>query len=156
GQASAGAVEAVKPYNQRLRKGGTTFSYSSGETEVLGLVLRHAVGRPVADYLAEKIWQPMGAEADASWIIDRAGQEATYCCLNAVLRDYARLGALLAHDGRVGDRQIIPKAWLLDATTVRPDDWHLKPYAATRYFGYGYQTWIFPGERRMFALLGLH
>ena len=32
----------------------------------------------------------------------------------------------------------------------------VKPYAATRYFGYGYQTWIFPGDRRMFALLGLH
>ena len=40
-------------------------------------------------------------------------------------------------------------------TTVLADSWHLKPYAATRYFGYGYQTWIFPGERRMFALLGL-
>jgi len=98
----------------------------------------------------------MGAEADATWLIDRSGQEATYCCLNAVLRDYARLGLLLAHDGRLGDRQIIPPAWLHAATTVSPDSWHLKPYAATRYFGYGYQTWIFPGERRMFALLGLH
>ncbi|MGH7375114.1 MAG: hypothetical protein ACREJY_12895 [Candidatus Rokuibacteriota bacterium] len=41
------------------------------------------------------------------------------------------------------------------ATTVPAESWHLKPYAATRYFGYGYQTWIFPGERRMFALLGV-
>ncbi len=102
------------------------------------------------------MWEPMGAEADATWLIDRSGQEATYCCLNAVLRDYARLGLLLAHDGRVGERQIIPKAWVNDATTVPADSWHLKPYAATRHFGYGYQTWIFPGERRMFALLGLH
>jgi CubicO group peptidase (beta-lactamase class C family) len=123
---------------------------------VLGLVLRSAVGRPVADYLRETIWEPMGAEADATWLIDARGQEATYCCLNAVLRDYARLGLLLAHDGRLGDRQIIPQAWLHAATTVPADSWHLKPYAATRYFGYGYQTWIFPGERRMFALLGVH
>jgi hypothetical protein len=42
------------------------------------------------------------------------------------------------------------------ATTVPTDSWHLKPYAATRYFGYGYQTRTFPGERRMFALLRLH
>lgn len=42
------------------------------------------------------------------------------------------------------------------ATTVPEDSWHLKPYAATRYFGYGYQTWIFPGQRRMFALRGVH
>jgi CubicO group peptidase (beta-lactamase class C family) len=77
-------------------------------------------------------------------------------CLNAVLRDYARLALLLAHEGRRGDRQIIPKEWLLAATTAPLGSWHLKPYAATRYFGYGYQTWVFPGERRMFALLGLH
>jgi len=155
-QAGAGGAEAVKPYNERLRRGGAMFSYASAETQVLGLVLRGAVGRPVTEYLEEKIWQPMGAEADASWLIDRAGQEATYCCFNAVMRDYARLGLLLAYDGAKGDRQIIPKAWLQAATTVPADSWHLKPYAATPYFGYGYQTWIFPGERRMFALLGLH
>ena len=155
-QAGAGGVEAVKPYDERLRRSGTTFAYASVETQVLGLVLRSAVGRPVADYLRGKIWEPMGAEADATWLIDASGQEATYCCLNAVLRDYARLGLLLAHDGRLGNRQIIPEAWLHDATTVPADSWHLKPYAATRYFGYGYQTWIFPGQRRMFALLGAH
>jgi CubicO group peptidase (beta-lactamase class C family) len=155
-QAGTGGVAAVKPYNERLRSGGTIFTYASVETQVLGLVLRGAAGRPVADYLQETIWQPMGAEADATWLVDRSGQEAVYCCLNAVLRDYARLGLLLAHDGRRGDRQIIPAAWVRAATTVPPDSWHLKPYAATRYFGYGYQTWIFPGERRMFALLGVH
>jgi CubicO group peptidase (beta-lactamase class C family) len=81
--------------------------------------------------------------------------ESAYCCVNAVLRDYARLGLLLAHDGRLGGRQIIPSAWIHAATTVPADSWHLKPYAATRYFGYGYQTWIFPGERRVFALFGV-
>jgi len=155
-QIGPGGVDSVKPFNERLRRAGTTFAYSSAETQVLGLVLRQAVGRPVADYLKEKIWQPMGAESDATWLIDASGQEATYCCLNAVLRDYARLALLFAHDGAMGDRQIIPKAWLLAATTVPADNWHLKPYAATEYFGYGYQTWIFPGKRRMFALRGLH
>jgi CubicO group peptidase (beta-lactamase class C family) len=156
GQAGDGGAEAVTPYNERLRRSGTTFAYASAETQVLGLVLRHAVGRPVAEYLQDKIWQPMGAEADATWLIDRPGQEATYCCFNAVLRDYARFGLLLARDGRAGDRQIIPKAWVVAATTVPADSWHLKPYAATAYYGYGYQTWILPGERRMFALRGLH
>ncbi len=81
--------------------------------------------------------------------------ESAYCSVNAVLRDYARLGLLLAHDGRLGGRQIIPRPWVHAATTVPAESWHLKPYAATRYFGYGYQTWIFPGERRVFALLGV-
>jgi CubicO group peptidase (beta-lactamase class C family) len=63
---------------------------------------------------------------------------------------------LLAHDGRVGDRQVIPTEWLLAATTVAPDDWHLKRAWRANNFGYGYQTWVMPSERRMFALVGVH
>jgi len=155
-QAGAGGVAAVRPFNQRSRWSGAVFAYSSAETQVLGLVLAHAVGRPLADYLQQKIWQPMGAEADASWIVDAAGQEAAYCCLNAVLRDYARLALLLAHDGRLGERQIIPKSWLLEATTVAADRPDLQLVWPDAGFGYGYQTWIFDGERRMFALIGVH
>ena len=155
-QGGPGGVEAVKPYNERVRWSGALFSYASVETQVLGLVLRSVVGRPVAEYFRDRIWEPIGAEADATWIIDASGQEATYCCLNAVLRDYARLGLLLAHDGRLGDRQIIPKEWLHAATTIAPNDWHLKRVWDRTGFGYGYQTWIFPGERRMFALIGVH
>lgn len=154
-QRGAGGVSAVTPFNERALPAGTKFSYASVETQVLGLVLTAAVGRPVADYLQEKIWQPIGAEADATWIIDRSGQEVTYCCFNAVLRDYARLGLLLAHDGNWRGRQIVPAAWIQEATTVRADQPHLRPLTATPFFGYGYQTWIFPGDRRMFAFLGV-
>jgi len=153
-QVGSGGVDAVTPINERVRPSGTKFSYASVETQVLGLVLRSAVGRPVADYLQEKIWAPIGAEADATWLIDRSGQEVTFCCINAVLRDYARLGLLLAHDGNWRGRQIIPAAWIEDATRVAPDQPHLRPGTATPSFGYGYQVRIFPGERRMFALLG--
>ena len=150
-----GGVEAVRPFNERAAPGGTRFSYASSETQVLGLALRGAVGRPVGHYLEEKIWQPMGAEADATWLVDDTGQESTYCCINAVLRDWARVGLLLASDGRAYGRQIIPADWLQAATTVRADQPHLRPGTATGFFGYGYQTWILPGERRMFALLGV-
>jgi CubicO group peptidase (beta-lactamase class C family) len=154
-QLGPGGVGAVTQFNNRVVPGGTMFSYASVETQVLGLVLRSVIGRPVAEYLQEKIWDPIGAEADATWLVDRTGQESTFCCLNAVLRDYARLGLLLAHDGNWRGRQIIPAAWIKDATTVREDQSHLRPGLATRFFGYGYQTWIFPGERRMFAFLGV-
>ena len=97
----------------------------------------------------------MGAEADATWLIDNAGIESAYCCVNAVLRDYARLGLLLAHDGRLGGRQIIPRPWVHATTTVPAGSWHLKPYAATRYFGYGYQTWIFPGAELLALWAGI-
>jgi CubicO group peptidase (beta-lactamase class C family) len=148
-QVGSGGVEAVTPFNVRIAPSGTRFYYASVETQVLGLVLRNAVGRPVADYLQEKIWEPMGAEADATWLIDRAGQEAAYCCINAVLRDYGRLGLLLAHDGHWRGRQIIPAVWIKEATIVRPD----QPQPSTG--SYGYQVWILAGERRMFALRGV-
>jgi CubicO group peptidase (beta-lactamase class C family) len=154
-QVGPGGVGAVTPFNERVAPSGTKFYYASVETQVLGFVLRSVTGRPVAEYLQEKIWDPIGAEADATWLIDRTGQESTYCCINAVLRDYARLGLLLAHEGNWRGRQIIPAAWIKDATTVRADQPHLRPGVATPYFGYGYQTWIFPGERRMFAFLGV-
>lgn len=83
------------------------------------------------------------------------GQEVTFCCFNAVLRDYARLGRLLAHDGSWEGRRLIPPQWLVDATTVRPADAYLAPGTATRFYGYGYQVWILPGAQRRFALIGI-
>ena len=151
----AGGPSAVTPFNERVAAPGTKFSYASAETQVLGLVLARAISGPVAEYLEQKIWQPMGAEADATWLVDNSGQEATFCGLNAVLRDYARLGLLLAHDGHWRGRQIIPAPWIMDATTIREDQPHLRPGTATPIFGYGYQTWILPTKRRMFILWGV-
>jgi CubicO group peptidase (beta-lactamase class C family) len=148
-------IAAVSQFNTRTAPPATIWHYASVETEVLGLVLRAAVGEPVADYLHARIWDAIGTEADASWSVDGTGQETTFCCLNATLRDYARLGRLLAHDGAWEGRQVIPRQWVLDATTVKPTDAYLAPKTATPYFGYGYQTWILPGEQRRFALLGI-
>jgi CubicO group peptidase (beta-lactamase class C family) len=148
-------IASVAQFNTRVAPPGTKWHYSSSETEILGLVLRAAIGAPVADYLHDRIWDAIGTEADASWAIDGTGQEVTFCCFNAVLRDYARLGRLLAHDGAWEGRQIIPRQWVLDATTVRPGDAYLAPKVATPYFGYGYQVWLLPGPQRSFALLGI-
>ena len=148
-QTGSGGVEVLTQFNVRAAAPGTKFYYASAETQVLGFVLRSATDRSVADYLREKIWEPIGAEADATWLIDRSGQEATYCCINAVLRDYARLGLLLAHDGNWRGRQIIPAAWIKEATSVLPGQ--PQPSAGR----YGYQVWILGGERRMFVLRGI-
>ena len=148
-------ITSAAQFNTRMAPPGTTWHYASVETEILGLVLRAAIDMPIAQYLHDKIWHSIGAEADASWAIDGTGQEVTFCCFNAVLRDYARLARLLAHDGAWEGHQLIPRQWIIDATTVRPGDGHLAPGAATPYFGYGYQLWIFPGEQRKFALIGI-
>ena len=98
----------------------------------------------------------MGAEAGTSWVVDATGHEAGFFGFGATLRDWARLGLVLAHDGAWNGRQIIPRQWLIEATTVAPGEEFRAPRRATPYFGYGYQTWIFPGARRQFALLGIH
>jgi CubicO group peptidase (beta-lactamase class C family) len=154
GSSNPGAAKALAMFNAREAAPGTRFHYASSETQVLGLVLAAAVRMPLAAYLQSRIWQPMGAEADASWVVDSRGADVASCCLNAVLRDWARFALLLAHDGAWHGRQIIPRQWVLDATSVEAP--YLAPAAATRTFGYGYQVWLRPGGRRQFALLGVH
>ena len=151
-QQGPGGVDSVLPFAVRERPAGTKFSYASAESEVLSLVLRAAVGRPLAEYLSEKIWQPMGAEADATWNVDAGGNELGYMGINATLRDWGRLGLLLANGGAMDGKQIIPAEWLKAAT--RPDAPHLRVGYATRHNGYGYQTWIVD-EKGRFALFGV-
>jgi CubicO group peptidase (beta-lactamase class C family) len=52
--AGTGGPSAVTPFNKRDAPPGTKFSYASAETQVLGLVLTRAVGRPVAEYLEQR------------------------------------------------------------------------------------------------------
>ena len=152
-QQGPGGADAVMPFTQREVAPGTRFKYASGETEVLGLVVRAAVGRPLAEYLSEKIWKPMGAEADATWMIDAGGNELGYMGLNATLRDWGRLGMLLANYGALDGKQIIPAAWVKAATT--PESPHLQVGVATKFNGYGYQTWVIRRDMPYFALLGV-
>ncbi len=133
---------------------GTQFKYSSADSQLLGLIIARAVKVPLSRYLDEKIWRNIGAEASATWTIGASDQPTAFCCFNAVLRDYARFARLLAFDGAWNGKQLISRQWLLDATTVKNSDPQLAPGVPIRFFGYGYQLWIFPGARRMFALLG--
>ncbi len=102
----------------RVAPAGTAFSYSNLDTEVLGLVARAALGQPLATVLHDRVWMPMGAEASAEWTIDGDGQEVAFCCLSATLRDYARLGRLFANDGARDGHSLIPRQWLVDASSM--------------------------------------
>jgi CubicO group peptidase (beta-lactamase class C family) len=150
------SVAALRMFTTREVGQGTRFHYASNQTVALTLLMRAVTGSSMSEYLTSRLWQPIGAEADATWIRMRDGTEVGAGSFNAVLRDYGRLGLLLANDGALDGRQIVPKDYLLDAT-----DWHRQPEGfaprkATAYFGYGYQFWLFPGEKRRFALLGVY
>jgi CubicO group peptidase (beta-lactamase class C family) len=98
---------------------GEEFLYNNYNLLLEGMILEQATGTTVSDYLAARLWGPMGAETDASWSLDSVatGFEKMESGLNAVARDYARFGMLFAADGRVGDRQVVPAAWLRQATS---------------------------------------
>lgn len=149
-----GTIDAIRQFDHRIAPPGTHYSYASIEPDVLSMVLKHTVPKAASAYVQEKIWQPIGAESDATWLVDAEGYELGHFGFSATLRDYARLGRLLAHDGTWNGRQIIPAQWMIEATTVRTEDAYLQPGKSMRDFGYGYLFWLLPGNRRQFAMVG--
>ncbi|WP_270935185.1 serine hydrolase domain-containing protein [Falsiroseomonas oryzae] len=134
-----GGVATVDWISRRAAQPGALFNYASADTQVLGLVLSAATGQSLAALTEERIWRPMGAEFPANWLIDRAGQEVAFCCMNAALRDYGRLGLLMANDGRALDgRQVLPAAWVQAMMTPSAG-------AGAPGGGYGYQMWLSTG-----------
>jgi CubicO group peptidase (beta-lactamase class C family) len=153
-----GVEEASKVITVRDAPQGTRFSYASAETEVLAGVLRGATGMSVSEYLGPRLWQAMGAETSALWRAERTGLERAAGNFNATLRDYGRLGIVLANDGMRPDtkQQVIPRDYLLEATDWRRAPDAFQPRTATPYYGYSYQFWTFPTEKRRFAMLGVY
>ncbi|MCC5969005.1 MAG: serine hydrolase [Pararhodobacter sp.] len=149
-------IEDILAGLQSARAPGAFNDYVSSDSMALGLVLEAATGMPVSDYLASRLWGPMGAEADAYWSTDRTGREFALCCLNATLRDYARFGRLYLEGGARDGRQIIPADWV--TASVNPTAPHLQPGenpASSWTFGYGYQWWIPEDPQGDFTAIGV-
>ncbi len=151
-----GIEAAVHTVKGREREQGTRFVYMSPHAVVLAAVVRGATGMNLSTYLTPRLWQALGAEHSAFWLSEKTGLEVALGNFNATLRDYGRLGVVLANDGMRPDthKQVLPRAYLREAT-----DWTLaepafRPARATPTLGYGYQFWTFPGPGRRFALLG--
>jgi CubicO group peptidase (beta-lactamase class C family) len=112
---------------------GKKFNYNSAETNLVGTLLRSAIGNNLSTYLTEKIWRPFGMESDANWLLtERGGGESGGCCLSATLRDYGRLGLFALNGGRLADgTRVIPRDWMDRSTTP-----------SEAYRGYGYLWWL--------------
>ncbi len=133
-------VDALVSYLRQLPReapAGSRFHYSTGETNLVGLLVATATGKPLATYLSEKIWVPAGMEQQATWILNKTGQEIGGCCIQASTRDYARIGQFMLEGAQVKGQSLTPEGWLQEATrqqvpTHRPGQ------------GYGYMWWIYP------------
>ncbi len=136
-------VNPIVSYMRRLPRAdlpGAKWAYKTGETDLAGILVSNAVGRPLADYLSEKIWAPFGMERDATWVEDVAGHERGGCCISMTLRDYARFGQFMLEGGKAGGVQVLPPGWVADATSE-----HAKLPPGEGDGGYGYFWWLVPG-----------
>jgi CubicO group peptidase (beta-lactamase class C family) len=130
---------------------GERFEYNNYHPLLLGLILERTTGQPVARYLEEKLWQPLGAEADGSWSLDSqaSGFEKMESGINGRAIDFAKFGSLYLHGGAWRGRQVVPRTWVEESTRG-----HAALDPATAATGYGYFWWI--GEGGHYAARGNH
>lgn len=136
---------------KRADRPGKTFRYLTLNTAVLGQVIEKATGMPIANYMSERIWKPLGAEADAFWMADGppgTGTAMNGMGYNATLRDYGRVGLMMLHSGKANGRQIIPAAWVGESTVpVGPE-----PASPKENQGYQYQWWTLTDSNAYMAI----
>jgi CubicO group peptidase (beta-lactamase class C family) len=168
GEEMVGGVPPLVAYAARLDREatpGTRRKYQTIDADMLGVVLSRALkGRTLADYISEKIWQPFGMEADASWIVDKAGIERGGCCLSITLRDYARLGMFVDEGAQAGGVDVLAEGWIHDAWTPQlsqPDKyvigfgyyWQIRQDGGYEAVGaYGQSVTIYPKEHLVIAV----
>ncbi|MDG1229831.1 MAG: serine hydrolase [SAR86 cluster bacterium] len=112
---------------------GAKFNYNTAETNLIGGLVRSATSYNLSNYLEQKIWQPFGMEFDAYWVLDYDHNlELGGCCINATLRDYARIGIFAMNNGILENGlNVLPKEWMQQSTTPSPN---------LEY--YGFQWWL--------------
>jgi len=128
----------------RVAAPGEVFNYNTGETHLIGGVLRAAIGNNLSTYLAAKIWGPFGMESEANWmLVEPNGAEHGGCCISATLRDYGRIGLFALSGGVLPDgSHVLPERWMEESTIGSPAN-----------EGYGYLWWL--GEGDVYSALGI-
>lgn len=119
---------------------GARFYYSSGDTQVLSLVLSEATGMSVSDFAEQYLWRKIGAVRDAQWSLDSpGGHEKSYCCFYSNPRDFARIVDLVMQRGRYNGEQVLSEAFIEEMLTPHgiPEEVGGKPSDC-----YGYQWWL--------------
>ena len=124
-----------------IKNPGKSFRYSSGDTQLLAMIIEKATGTTLSNYLSEKFWKPMGAENTALWQLDsdKYGMEKAYCCIASTARDFARFGKLYINKGK-WENEII-----LDSSFVEQS---INPvFEESPYYGYGWWLYNYDGKK---------
>lgn len=128
-------VDATVSYLRKLPRAhppGTVWHYNTGETNLIGVLVSSAVGKPLSEYMEEKIWKPAGMEQQGTWLLGTTGHEISGCCIQAATRDFARFGLFVL--GGAGG--MVPDGWFAAATAKQKD-------IGEPGHGYGFQWWTY-------------
>src|SRR5258706_9555104 len=116
---------------------GTIWRYNTGDTFVIGAILEGATKKPLADYLAEKIWSRWGMENDAKWWLESPnGMGLGGSGLEATMRDFGRIGLLVLADGVIDGHRLVPEGWFAEAGSPK--------VIGGKNLGERYPLWGFP------------
>ena len=130
---------------ERDRPAGQDLHYVSANTHVLSAVIRGIYNAPLAEVVETKIWRPLGMVGDASWnqnIQGDNGMAIGYCCLNARLEDYARMGQFYLQDGVWDGQRLLPDGWVTQATRPNAPFQEAGPASVYPHRGYGLHFWV--------------
>jgi len=133
---------------------GKAFIYQSGNSQLLAFILEKATGCDLTAYAAKKIWRPIGAESDAYWSLDKkGGNEKAFCCIYSTSRDFARIGKLIANNGKWNGKQVVPEAYIKEMLS-NPEMITEEQVPNTRY---GLHVWTFLGYKDpVYYCRGIH
>ncbi|WP_421590574.1 serine hydrolase domain-containing protein [Shinella sp. M27] len=145
----------IASMGQIVRPHGLQFEYRSMETEVLGYCIEAATGAKLPTLVSELIWQPMGAECDASFGIDAEGFAIADGGLSASLRDLGRFGLIYAQNGYANGRQIVPEAWVRETRIGDPSLFTTAQKASRPNGAYRNKFWIEDVEKSAIMALGI-
>lgn len=120
---------------------GEQYTYRSGETQILAFVIEAATGETLSSYAERKLWQPIQAEHDAYWLLDKkGGDEKAFCCFHTNARDAARFGKLMLNNGNWNGNQIVSEKYMKEAMT--PASYLKDQWGKDSLDYYGFQFWI--------------
>ncbi|MCH1533337.1 MAG: beta-lactamase family protein [Schleiferiaceae bacterium] len=124
---------------------GEVFEYQSAQTQILTIALSRAVGESISSYANRELFAKAGFESEVTWHLDREeGLELGFCCVNASVRDYAKLGQLVLHHGTIDGQSVVDSSFLALAST------------GYRSPEYGHGFWIYPEpHQNVFAFRGM-
>jgi CubicO group peptidase (beta-lactamase class C family) len=116
---------------------GERWHYNNFNPLLIGMILERATSQHVAEFMEARLWQPLGAEANATWSLDSdaSGFEKMESGINARAIDFAKLGSLYLHEGEWNGKRILPAEWVRESTAVSRDFADAPPY--------GYWWWSF-------------